>query len=99
MLLVVDIVAVEEVEVLVAEVAAEDEEEEVDEAEEYTDKEVAAETAEYMKRELISHMSPITLNINSGPQYKNIQGRGSLRAQCAQSSWPIKEAHRQFSQF
>ena len=53
----------EEVYVLVAEVAAKETEEEVDEVEEDTDKEVVEEAAAHMKTELTSQISPVTLKI------------------------------------
>ena len=55
--------------------------------EEYTAKEVVENSAAHMKTELIYQMSPITLKIQSGPHSQTIQGRGSLKTQCAKISW------------
>ena len=63
MLLAVETVAVEEVDVSMAEVAAEDTEEEVDKVEEDTAEEVVEEAAEHIKMELTYQMSPVTLKI------------------------------------
>ena len=79
MLLAAETVATEEVDVSKAEVAAEDVEEQVDEIEADTSKEVVEGAAAHMKTELTSQMSPVTLKIQSGPYYKTIQGKGSLR--------------------
>ena len=73
MLLAVETVAVEEVDVSMAYVAAEDAEEEVDELEEDRSEEVMEEAAVNTKTELVSHMSPITLKIQSGPHSQTIK--------------------------
>ena len=73
-----------------AEISEEDLEEEVDEVEEDTSEEVMGEEAAHMKPKLTSQMSHVALKIKSGAQYQNIQGRGSLRKVCAQSSCQIK---------
>ena len=74
----------EEVDISMEKVAEEEKEEEV---EEDTAKEVVGEAAAHMKTEMIYHMSPITLKIQSGSHSQMIQGRGSLRTRCAKSSW------------
>ena len=56
-----------------SEVVEEDVEEEVDELEEDMSKEVVEGAAAHMKMELTSQISPVTLNINSGPQSQTIQ--------------------------
>ena len=76
MLLAVETVASEEVDVSMAEVVAEDVEEEVDKVEEDTSKEAMEGSASHMKMVLTSHMSPVTLNIQSGPHSQKIQGKG-----------------------
>ena len=75
---------------LMSEVVAEDMEEEVDKVEEDTSKEAVEGAAVHMKMELMSHVSPVTLKIPSGPQYQTIQGKGSLSTRYAQSSLQIK---------
>ena len=80
----------EEVEVSMVEVVAEDVEEEMDKLEEDTDEEVVDEAVAHMKMELTSHMSPVTLRIQSGQHSQTIQGKGSLRTRYAQSSLQIK---------
>ena len=56
-----------------SEVPEEDVEEEVDKVEEDMAEEVVEETAANMKMELTYKMSPVTLKIQSGPQYQTIQ--------------------------
>ena len=90
MLLDVETVAVEELDVSMAEVVEEDVEEEVDELEEDTSKEVVEGAEAHMKMELTYHMSPVTLKIQSGPHYQTIQGKTSLRNRYAQSYRQIK---------
>ena len=51
---------------------------------------VLDEAAVPMEMKLTSQMSPITLKIQSGPYSQIIQGKGSLRTRCSQSSWQIK---------
>ena len=58
----------------------------MDELEEDTVKEVVEEVVIHIKMELISQMSPVTLNIQGGPHYQTIQGKVSLRTQYAQTS-------------
>ena len=86
MLLDVETVTAEEVEVSVEAAAAEYVEEEVDKVEEDTAKKVMKKGSAHIKTELTYHMSPVTLNIQSGLHSKMIQGRGSLRTWCAQIS-------------
>ena len=83
-------VSEEEMDVSMSDVVAEDVEEEMDKVEEDTSKEVVEGSADHMKMELTSQMSPITLKIQSGPHYQKIQVKGSLRSRYAQSSWQIK---------
>ena len=83
MLLAMETVLAEEVDVSMADVVAEDVEEEVDEVDEETPKEVVGGAAVHMKMELTSHMSPVTLNIQSGLNYQTIKGKGSLRTRYA----------------
>ena len=70
MLLDVDTVAAEEVKVSMEEVAEEDVQEEVYKVEENTDDEVVEEAGAHMKMKFTPHMSPVTLNIQSGTHYK-----------------------------
>ena len=90
MLPAVEIVVAEEVDVSMAEVMAEEVEEEVYEVKLDTGEEVVEEAAAHMKMELIYHISPITLKIQSGPYSQTIQGKGSLRNWYAKIYWPIK---------
>ena len=90
MLLDVETVVAEEVYVSMAEFVEEDVEEKVDEVDEDTSNEVVEGAAAYIKMELTSQMSPITLKIQSGPHYQTIQVKGSLRNRYRQSSWKIK---------
>ena len=62
----------------------------MDEVEEDTSKEIVEGAAAHMKMELTSHMSPVTLKINSEPHSQTIQGKVSSRTRYAQSSWKIK---------
>ena len=94
MLLAVETVELEEVDISMSEVVAEDVEEEVKELEEDIFEEVVDWAAAHMKMELIYLMSPITLNIQSGPQSQTIQGKESLRTRYAQSYWKIKRGAR-----
>ena len=87
MMIAVETVATEEVDVSMAEFLAEDVEEYVDKVEEDTAEEVLEKAAPHMKMELTSQISPVTLKIQSGPHSQMIQGNGSLRTRCAQSSW------------
>ena len=73
MMLDMETMATEEVDVSMSEVVEEDVEEEVDELEEDMSKEVVEGAAAHMKMELTSQISPVTLNINSGPQSQTIQ--------------------------
>ena len=75
MILAVETVETEEVDISMAEVVTEDVEEEVGEVEEYTSEDVTEGAESHMKMELISHMSPVTLNIQSGPHSQTIQGK------------------------
>ena len=86
MLLAMETVTAEEVSVSMAEVVAEDVEEYVDEVEQETSKEVVEGAAAHMRMELTSHISPVTLKIQSGLHSQRIQGKGSLRTMYAQSS-------------
>ena len=76
MLLAVETVASEEVEVSMSEVVEEDVVEEAEGAEEDTSKKVVEGAAVHMKMDLIHHISPVTLRIQSGPQSQTIQGKG-----------------------
>ena len=62
----------------------------MDEVEEDKSKEVVEGAAEHKKMELTSHMSPVTLKIQSGPHSQTVQVKGSLRTWYAQSYWHIK---------
>ena len=66
----------EDLDVSTEDVVAEDVEEEMYEVEEDTSKEVVERSAEHMKMELTSKMSPVTLKIQSGPHFQTIQGKG-----------------------
>ena len=72
------------------EVVAENVEEEVDKIEEYTSEEVVEGAAAHSKMEFKSKMSPVPLNIQSGPHSQTIQGKVSLRNRYAQIYWQIK---------
>ena len=52
--------------------------------------EVVEGALDHIKMELIYHMPPVTLKIQSGTHSQTIQGKGSLRNRYAQSSWKIK---------
>ena len=82
--------AAEEVNVSMEEFAAEVMEEDLDKSEEDMDEEVVEEAAAHMKMELISHMPPVTLKIQSGLHSQKIQGKVSLMTRYAHSSWQIK---------
>ena len=79
MLLAMETVATEEVDVSMEEIVTEDAEAEVDKVEEDMSKEIVEGAEAHMKMELTSQMSPVTLNIKSGPHSQTIQGKGSLR--------------------
>ena len=86
MILDVEIMASEEVDISVEDVAAEDVEEEVYKVEKDASEEVMEEAVAHTKMVLTSQMSPITLKIKSGTQSKTIQGKISLRTRYAKSS-------------
>ena len=90
MLLTVQTMSVEEVDISVTEVSADDKEEEVEKVEESTANKFADGELAHMKMESIHQISPVPLNIQSGPHPHTIQGRTSLTTQCAQSFWRIK---------
>ena len=58
-----------------AEVVIEDVEEELDKVEEDTSEDSLEGAVAHTKMELISQLSPVTLNIQSGPHSQTIQGK------------------------
>ena len=90
MMLVVETVAAEEVDVSMEEVVTEDVEEDVDKVEDDTSEDIVEGAAAHMQMVLISHMSPVTLKIQSGPHSQTIQKKRSLRTRYTQSSWKMK---------
>ena len=76
----------EEVDVSMDKEAAEDVEEDVDEVEEEENWEVLKEEAAHMKMGLTSHISPVTLNIQSGLNFKTKQEKGLRRTHYALTS-------------
>ena len=63
----------------------------MDEVEEDMYNEVVKGAEAHTKIELTSHMSPVTLKIQSWPHSQTIQGKGSLRTRYAQKTWLYKK--------
>ena len=61
----------------------------MDEIEEEAAEEVVEEAEAHMKMELKYQMSLVTLKIKSGTHSQTIQGKGSLRTSCTESSWKM----------